>query len=216
MLFTVKLSEGLNITESIREFLERIIKAKKVDAVLVPKRYPDGEGVAQALITDPKKLQGTDPLAPVQIVNAAHIIVELTKDPLDKKIAAVLRPCEIRATIELIKLKQAKSENLYLIGYDCPGVYNLKTYLDLIEKENDKEGFTQKYLEQFLSADKGSSDRGDIRETCCLCTNFTSKSASRGKPSTGKTTTQTLRTNYLLCHTFRCGWGTRGAIPSRY
>ncbi len=166
--------EGSFITESMRKLLEQLLITKQVDAVLVPKRYPDGNNVAHALITDPEKLQGIDPLAPVQMVNAAHIVKELTKTPLDKKIAAMLRPCEVRATIELIKLNQVHNENLILIGYDCPGVYNLKDYLDLMETPSNKETFTNHYLEQFLSSQSATRH---IREACRLCTHFTADSA---------------------------------------
>ncbi len=174
MFVRVKEWGGSSITESIRKLLEQLLLTKRVDAVLVPKRYPDGNNVAHALITDPEMLQGIDPLAPVQMVNAAHIVKELTKTPLDKKIAAMIRPCEVRATVELIKLKQANNENLILIGYDCPGVYNLKDYLDLMEAPSNKETFTHHYLEQFLSSQSATRH---IREACRLCTHFTADSA---------------------------------------
>ena len=171
MFVRVKEWEGSSITESMRKLLEWLLLTKRVDAVLVPKRYPQGKNVAHALITDPEKLQGIDPLAPVQMINAAHIVKELTKTPLDKKIVAMLRPCEVRATVELIKLKQAHNENLILMGYDCPGVYNLEDYLDLTENPD-----THNYLEQFLSSQPPISHQ-DIREACRLCNHFTADSA---------------------------------------
>jgi formate dehydrogenase subunit beta len=146
----------------------------KIDAVLVLKRYPNGNNAAPTLVADPEKLEGIDPLAPVQMVNAADIVKELTRDPIDKKIAAVLRPCEVRATIELIKLKQAHKENLILIGHDCPGVYDLKPYMDMEEKEEDKESPTRRHLEKFIEDDKTNQE---IREACRLCTHFTAASA---------------------------------------
>ncbi|MFC1715066.1 Coenzyme F420 hydrogenase/dehydrogenase, beta subunit C-terminal domain [Candidatus Poribacteria bacterium] len=182
MFVRVKEWEGSSITESMRKLLEQLLLAKRVDAVLVPKRYPDSNNVAHALVTDPEKLQGVDPLAPVQMVNAAHIVKELAKTPLDKKIAVVLRPCEVRATVELIKLKQANNENLILIGHDCPGVYNLKDYLDLMETPSarkNKETFTHRYLEQFLSS-QPAAEHQNIREACRLCTHFTADSADLG------------------------------------
>ncbi len=172
MLLMVKGIEGKNYLESITGFIKQLLQKKKVDAVLVPKRYPNGRNVSQVLITDPSKLEGIDPLAPVQMVNAANIVKELAKDPVDKKIAVVLRPCEVRATIELIKLKQLLDNNLFLIGYDCPGVYNVKEYMIIVEKEKDKEKFTLKHMEDFLCGDKK-----EIRESCRYCTYFTGDSA---------------------------------------
>jgi formate dehydrogenase subunit beta len=172
MASTGSCSEGRNQRESIGLFLFRLLKDKRVDAVLVPKRHPSGNIVSPVLITDPSKIEGADPLAPVQMVNAASIVKELSKDPLDKKIAVFLRPCELRATIELIKLKQLSDESLYIIGYDCPGVYNVKEYMHIIENLEDKEAFTEKHMEDFLSGDKEG-----IRESCRFCTYFTADGA---------------------------------------
>lgn len=174
MVWKIQGVEGENYLESIKNFLNQLLKSKNVDAVLVPKRFPDGNNTAQVLITDPGKLDDIDPLAPVQMVNSAQIVKELTKDPVKEKIASVLRPCEVRATIELIKLKQILDARLYIIGYDCPGVYNVKDYIERLEKSNGigKEGFTLSYVNGFLS---GKEDT--IRESCQLCTHFTGNSA---------------------------------------
>ena len=172
MAATGKYIKGKNRSESIERFLHDLLKKKKVDAVLVPKRHPGGSIVSHALITNPSKTEGIDPLAPVQMVNAACIVKELSKEPVDKKIAVVLRPCEVRATIELVKLKQLSDESLYIIGYDCPGVYNVKEYMSIVENPDDRETFTEKHLEDFLSGDKEG-----IRDACRLCTSFTADSA---------------------------------------
>lgn len=172
MLQMLKGIKAKNHLESIKYFLRYLLQEKRVDAVLVPKRHPNGRSVSHALITDPLNTEGSDPLAPVQTVNAACILKELTKEPTDKKIAVVLRPCEVRAAIELIKIKQVSDENLYIIGYDCPGVYDAKEYMNIIEKEEDREKFTLKYIEAFLSDKKE-----EIRESCNYCMYFTADSA---------------------------------------
>ncbi|MBN2324938.1 MAG: Coenzyme F420 hydrogenase/dehydrogenase, beta subunit C-terminal domain [Spirochaetes bacterium] len=172
MASTENRSEKNTRRESIEQFLYRLLKEGKVDAVLVPKRHPGGNIVSPVLISEPSQIKGTDPLAPVQTVNAASIVKELVKEPVDKKIAAVLRPCEVRATIELIKLKQLSDESLLIIGYDCPGVYNVKEYMHGIENREDKEAFTEEHIHDFLSGD------GDlVRESCRFCTYFTADSA---------------------------------------
>ena len=144
--------EGLPVPEAIRRFLTELLENGAVDALLVPKRTPAGNMVAQALVADAEHLNGADPLAPVQMVNAAQVVRELAKEPLEQKIAVVLRPCEIRAVIELVKLKQINPDALYLIGYDCPGVYDIKEYLELIERRGDADQVRGETLERFLRA----------------------------------------------------------------
>ncbi|MEE9306827.1 MAG: Coenzyme F420 hydrogenase/dehydrogenase, beta subunit C-terminal domain [Spirochaetia bacterium] len=196
--------EGLPVPEAIRRFLTELLENGAVDALLVPKRTPAGNMVAQALVADAEHLDGADPLAPVQMVNAAQVVRELAKEPLEQKIAVVLRPCEIRAVIELVKLKQINPDALYLIGYDCPGVYDIKEYLELIERRGDADQVRGETLERFLraggkpaqaaaatrttataqAANPGNSETragvepdGIMRSACSLCTHFTADSA---------------------------------------
>jgi len=44
------------------------------------------------------------------------------------RIGVVLRPCELRALVELAKLQQANLADLLTIGVDCPGTYDVPTY----------------------------------------------------------------------------------------
>lgn len=203
-MLRMQVLEGLPVPEAIRRFLTEILENGAVDALLVPKRTPAGNMVAQALVADAEKLDGADPLAPVQMVNAAHAVRELAKEPLEQRIAVVLRPCELRAVIELIKLKQIDPDALYLIGYDCPGVYDIKEYLDAVERRGDAEQVRTETLERFLgeeakpataakasrtsvnaeAANPGSSETqawagpdSGLRGACGVCTHFTADSA---------------------------------------
>jgi formate dehydrogenase subunit beta len=199
--------EGLAAPEAIRRFLRWLLENGAVEAMLVPVRAPSGNMVIQALVADAEKLDGADPLAPVQMINAAHAVRELAKEPLEqsqRKIAAVLRPCEIRAVIELIKLKQINPDALYLIGYDCPGVYDVKQYLERVEERGDADQVRGQILERFLgeegkpamatkasrtsvntpAANPGKSETqaeagpdGGLRGACSVCTHFNLDSA---------------------------------------
>jgi len=88
--------------------------------------------VMPTLVTDPSQLDGVDPLAPAFAMNAAKIVARLTRKPMGAKVAAVLRPCEIRAFVELVKLKQGDTEELILIGIDCLGALPNKDYFQLM------------------------------------------------------------------------------------
>jgi formate dehydrogenase subunit beta len=170
--------EGLAATEAIVKLAGTLLESGAVQAVLAPKRTPAGDMVTQALVTDPALLDGVDPLAPVQMINAAHAVRELAKEALERsdgRIAAVLRPCEVRAVIELVKLKQILSDSLYLIGYDCPGVYDITVYLDRIREAGDADKVREELLERFA----GAEEEG-LRDACQVCTHFTADSADLG------------------------------------
>jgi formate dehydrogenase subunit beta len=179
--FSVGELKNLAVPEAVRKFLGTLLASGAVQAVLAPKHTPGGTMVTQVLVTDPDKLEGVDPLAPVQMINAAHAVRELAKEPLEQnegKIAAVMRPCELRAVIELIKLKQILPDSLYLIGYDCPGVYDVMQYRDRIEAGGEADEVRGEVIDGFVRAEKAGADSDNtLRGACQVCTHFTADSA---------------------------------------
>lgn len=129
MTTTVTLTTtGRGPTASLQAFFQSVLDLADIRALLVPLRLPANQSVMPTLVTDPEALAHAAPLAPVFPLNAARLAARLTRKPMGGKIAAVLRPCEIRAFVELVKLKQGRTEELMLIGIDCPGAYRNRDY----------------------------------------------------------------------------------------
>jgi formate dehydrogenase subunit beta len=129
MAITAKISvEAQDVLGSLRKFLGDILNTDDIEAVLVPQQLPMRNMVMPTLVTGPSQLAGVDPLAPAFPMNAARIVSRLARKPIGAKIAAVLRPCEIRAFIELVKLKQGRTDEMILIGIDCLGAFQNKDY----------------------------------------------------------------------------------------
>jgi len=74
------------------------------------------------------------------------------------KIAAVMRPCEVRATNELTKLEQTNLENITLISFDCPGVMPLSDFVN-----NPEQG-----MKHFDQAQQQWDD-SIMRPVCQIC-----------------------------------------------
>ncbi|MBM3302097.1 MAG: formate dehydrogenase, partial [Deltaproteobacteria bacterium] len=123
MKVTTILKANGDILGVARGFLAGLLKEGIVDYLLVPQRISRGRCFAQTLVKDPSYLTEANPFSPVMAMNSATIVGQLTVDRPTKKVGAVLKPCEIRAFIELVKLGQAHRENLVIIGIDCPGTY---------------------------------------------------------------------------------------------
>ena len=122
MAITVKIDvKEKDILGALRGFFKNVLKTEDIKALLVPQHLPMKKMVMPTLVTDPNHLNGVDPLAPAFAMNAARIVARLSRKPMGAKIAAVLRPCEIRAFIELVKLKQGRRDEVILIGMDCLG-----------------------------------------------------------------------------------------------
>ncbi|MDD5191145.1 MAG: Coenzyme F420 hydrogenase/dehydrogenase, beta subunit C-terminal domain, partial [Dehalococcoidales bacterium] len=142
---TLAVSQG-KTRLAVNGFLKDLFAKKVVAAMLVPLAHPAGTNVVQALVTDPAYLDNADVFAPVMPVNAARIVQSITRlTPVDKKTAVVIRPCEMRAFVELVKLKQIQTENLLLIGIDCPGAYSVKNYPKFAAGKKTSDEFVKNY-----------------------------------------------------------------------
>jgi len=106
---------------AIQGFLTQLLEQNEAAAVLAPRHMPLKGTVMPALISDPAELAQADPLSPAFPLNGAKMVSRLTKGAGGRPVAAVLRPCEIRAFIELVKLNQGRMDNVLLIGADCLG-----------------------------------------------------------------------------------------------
>ncbi len=152
-----------NITKTLSGFCAHLLSTGKLDALLVPLELPDKTNVVPSLVTASEKLESSRFLAPVMPVNTARVISDMTKvTPSSKKIGVVLRNCEIRALLELVKLRQASLENIILIGIDCPGTYTVNDYAGRIAKGESPE---ETILSRFI---KGEEDP-DVRQSCAIC-----------------------------------------------
>ncbi|MDY7079312.1 MAG: formate dehydrogenase, partial [Chloroflexota bacterium] len=119
--------ENNDTLASVRGFLKQLLEAEVVDALLVPMETPTG-AITPALVSDPDLLDVANPLAPVMGLNAARIASRVSIRKPRGRIGVVLRPCELRALVELVKLKQASMDDLVTIGVDCLGTYDVPAH----------------------------------------------------------------------------------------
>ncbi len=116
-----------DVLKATRDFLRSLMEKGVVEAIYVPLEA-EGGAVLPALVTDPTMMERANPLAPVMPINGARAVSALTGKHTPAKLAAVMRPCEIRALIELVKLQQANVEGLTLIGVDCAGTFEVNDF----------------------------------------------------------------------------------------
>ena len=148
---------------AVRAFLGSLWQKKLIDALLVPLELPSGDNVVPAIVSDPEKLKMANPLAPVMPLNSARQVSAITiASPSAERLGVVLRPCEMRALIELVKLKQASLENLLLIGIDCPGTYSISDYGRFVQKVKSPAN-------DFLSKFREGKEDPLLRKACQIC-----------------------------------------------
>ena len=153
--------------ETMASFLRELLERGIVDALLVPQRTPAGDNVVQTLFTDPAKLENVDPVAPVLPVSSAKLVSDLTATGAVGRLGAVLRSCEVRALIELVKLKQASLDNVVLIGVDCLGTYEMNDYAELAASSNDN--LSADLLAQAKEGQFAPHEGHQFRVACQMC-----------------------------------------------
>ena len=79
-------------------------------------------------------------------------------------IALVLRPCEIRALVELVKLQQVDLSPFLVIGVDCWGTYSIQDYAAKV-KDGSGDLVTADFLKQVTSGKLPD----ELRGACRLC-----------------------------------------------
>jgi hypothetical protein len=158
----LKVSAG-KTEEAIRGFLRSLLEKGLVEALLIPQGLPSGDGVVQTLIHDPEKLKGASVLAPTMPVQSARVASSLTAKNLGKKVAALLKACEIRAVVELTKFLQVKPENLYLIGIDCPGTFEVPDYAKMTQEGKGGETLFEEWIQ---GMEKGDVPPPELHARC--------------------------------------------------
>ena len=158
-----KLNGG--VEEGLKKLLGSLLEKGKIQAAMVLDHTGGGGAAAYALITDPAMLVQTRPLLPLMPSNAAAALSRLTlKEPLSGPVAAVVKPCELRAFVELVKRGQGSLDHFMFISPVCGGVYPLQETL--------VKGGIEKKLPGYREAMRTGEIAEDIRETCRICEHF--------------------------------------------
>ena len=159
-----------NLLLAYEQLARSILDLEEIGAILVPRKLPMQAMVMPVLVSDPEELSGIDPLAPAFALNAAKVVSKLTRKPTSVKIAVMLRPCEIRAFVELVKLKQGRREDVLIIGSDCLGAYTNTDYFTYAAEWGQSS--TTKFCESALSGQAVPVNGIDLAPACKTCEHF--------------------------------------------
>ena len=159
--------ENGDTLKTLQDFLAKLLTSGEVDALLVPMRTPKGT-ITHALVKNPALLAHADPLAPILPVNSATLAGKVSIREPRPKVGVVMRSCELRALIELVKMKQAELDDLLLIAVDCPGAYPVPDYMTMISNNGTENA--PGWEELFKTAETSPDTTVDrLRAACQMC-----------------------------------------------
>ena len=152
-----------DIVGKAREFFTDLLDKKLLDGIIVPLELPSGKSYFPTLVKDKKLIERANPFVPVFQVSVATQVSKMTRlSPFEGKIGVVMRPCDLRNYVELIKFNQIDPTNLVIFGVDCYGVFDPNRFKDMAvsgEKPADK------YWDMVEK-----DDESELRRACRSCT----------------------------------------------
>jgi formate dehydrogenase subunit beta len=165
MVKSLQMAKG--VEESVRELLQHLLESGKVSGVFTLRQLSEnksGNAISYSLMTTKEATSNISPFYPVMPRNAGGLVGVLTqKGAVPAPVAIVLRPCETRAFVELVKRNRGDMENLVIISSTCGGVFPSKMMAN-----GGLENELPKYWE---TISKNEVPEG-IRSACKGCTEF--------------------------------------------
>lgn len=158
---TIPVESG-DLNAALERFFGGLLEKGIVRGVFAPMRQPGGKVVMPTLATKPENLKGLDLFAPVAPVSGARALSAVTAKESPFRIAAFLRPCDLRAYVELIKLKQAYAEQVLTVSMDCMGRMESADFLSLAEKHGRRAG-------QVFQKARGKLEGFPLLRACRAC-----------------------------------------------
>lgn len=151
--------------KAVEALLRGLIEKDVVDQVMVPALSPSGTTVL-SLFARPDLMEGANPWSPVMPVQGARATQQLAFTDPGSRVAIVLRPCEARAVVELVKLKQIQAEHLTFVTVDCPGTFEVTGFY---EKPRDAAAASRQLLDGMAAGAPGPVDGLAFRTACSIC-----------------------------------------------
>lgn len=131
---------------TLRNFLSAWWSRAGLDAMLAPVELPDAEGAAPKAIEHPDELKRVNPFLPFMPLNSASLVADFIRDRPGSRLAVMLRPCELRALVELQKRNRVQipprvrgddQNGLIILGVDCPGTFSLSEYARRVASQRE-------------------------------------------------------------------------------
>jgi formate dehydrogenase subunit beta len=126
---------------ALQELLSKFLDKGLVAGVLAQCASLHGGPPMPSLVTTPEQTARAVPLAPAAPLNAARMAAGLTRE--GGRLLLVLRPCELRALVELRKLHQCDADQVAVLGLECPGRLDKQDYAALEDPVRDTDAFLQ-------------------------------------------------------------------------
>ncbi len=151
---------------AVQSLLAELWEKAGLDVMLVPAQRAQEAVIEPRLIRDPAELKGTNPFKPLMTINSARLIPEILSRYPEKSLAAVLRPCELRALVEMAKHDGFDLDQILTISIDCLGSFPPDDFIWRAERKGSPETLSR---ESLRFARQGGIQAYRYRPACQFC-----------------------------------------------
>jgi formate dehydrogenase subunit beta len=148
---------------AVRGVLQILWETTELKSMLLPLNG-NANDPGPNIIEDPEHIQMCNPFTPLMPINAAQLVPDLVKSR--DRVAALLRPCELRTLDGMIKLERLNPDNLLTISVDCLGTLPVDEFKWRAQRKGSSKGLGQVAL-QF--ARQGGIVPYRYRAACQIC-----------------------------------------------
>lgn len=148
---------------TVRGVLQTLWAVTNLERILLPLNG-NTDLTGPSMIAAPEQIQLFNPFTPLMPVNSAQLIPELMAP--GGRVAAVLRPCEMRTLEGLIKLDRLNIQNLLTISVDCLGTLPADEFEWRAQRKGSPKGLAQEALK---FARQGGIVPYRYRAACQIC-----------------------------------------------
>lgn len=159
--------ENRDTLGAARDFLGGLLEQGAAEALFIPVEMEIGRSTHPDAVREQAGIARANPLLPVMTENAAVALRQAMRREHDARFIAVLRPCEVRAAIELAKRGEIEMERLTIVGMDCLSTYTPE-YIEVTHAAHpdDPDWLSREALRM---ASLGVVAREGYRFACMLC-----------------------------------------------
>lgn len=150
----------------LHTFLDAIWEEVELAGMLLPLSEAAGPELKPRFVSRRQQMAEANPFKPLMTENAARIIPLLLKEHPDERLGALLRPCEMRALVEMSKHDGFRPDDLLTVSVDCLATFPADEYAWRADRARATDSLTDEAL---LFARQGGIVPYRYRAACQIC-----------------------------------------------
>jgi formate dehydrogenase subunit beta len=151
---------------AVQQFVQTIWSQSELDGMLVSVNGSENTIPRPRLIDDKSLITRVNPFKPVMVENAARLVPDLIQKNPGTRLGALLRPCEIRALIEMVKHDSIDMQGFLTVSVDCLGTMSVDEYHWRASRKETSTGLSKEALK---FARQGGILAYRYRSACQIC-----------------------------------------------